>query len=164
MEILGFDIQAAFTPDVSLFEIFVRGSIMYLVVFVLLRVVLRRKQGVAFTDLLVVVLIADAAQNAMAAEYKSITGGLVLVGTLIFWAFLLDWLGFRNAMIQNFIHPPKMALVEDGRIVAKALRSELMTEGELMTQIRLNGLEKVEQVRAAYLEGNGQISVLKKDN
>ena len=52
-----------------------------------LRVALRRKSGaVAFTDLLVLVLIADAAQNAMAADYHSITAGLVLAGTLIFWA------------------------------------------------------------------------------
>ena len=79
MEILGFDIQKAFTPDVSLLEIFVRGTVIYLGLFFLLRVVLRRKAGtVAMTDLLVLVLIADAAQNAMNAEYHSITAGLVL--------------------------------------------------------------------------------------
>src|SRR4051812_7183896 len=165
MEILGFDIEKAFTPDVSLFEIFVRGSIVYLVVFFLLRVVLRRKSGsVTFTDLLVLVLIADAAQNAMAADYTSITDGIALIGTLIFWSFVLDWLGFRSQFVQRFIHPNKLPLIENGRFVQKSLRSELMTEEEVMTQLRLNGIEKLSEVRAAYMEGNGQVSVLKKES
>src|SRR5438477_11340913 len=164
MEILGFDIQKAFTPDVSLLEIFVRGTIIYLGLFFLLRVVLRRKAGtVAMTDLLVLVLIADAAQNAMNAEYHSITAGLVLCGTLIFWAYALDWLGYRIPAVQAHVHPEKKALVKDGRVVARTLREELMTKEELMTQLRLQGVDDVDKVRAAYLEGNGQVSVLKRD-
>jgi uncharacterized membrane protein YcaP (DUF421 family) len=164
MEIFGFDIERAFTPDVSLFEIFVRGSIIYLIIFLLLRVVLRRKSGnVAFTDLLVLVLVADAAQNAMAAEYHSLTDGLFLVGTLVFWAYALDWLGFHFPRIQRYVYPAKKALITHGRLVQPALREELMTIEELMTQLRLNGTDKVEDVRAAYMEGNGQVSVLKRE-
>jgi uncharacterized membrane protein YcaP (DUF421 family) len=162
MEILGFDIQEAFTPDVSPFEMFVRGTLIYLAVFVILRVALRRKSGaVAFTDLLVLVLIADAAQNGMAANYSSITDGLILIGTLVFWAYAIDWLGFHFPWFRRYVHPPMKALVEDGRIVERTLREELMTEGELMTQLRLNGTDRLQDVRAAYMEGNGQVSVLK---
>jgi uncharacterized membrane protein YcaP (DUF421 family) len=165
MDILGFDIAKAFNPDVSLFEIFVRGTILYLALFVLLRVVLRRKSGaIAFTDLLVLVLIADAAQNAMAADYQSITAGLVLIGTLVFWAYAIDWLGYRTPRIGRYVHPPRKQLVADGRPIEKTLREELMTIEELMTQIRLNGSEHLEEIRAAYMEGNGQVSVLKKQS
>ena len=61
------------------------------------------------------------------------------------------------------MHPEKKALVKDGRVVARTLREELMTKEELMTQLRLQGVDDVDKVRAAYLEGNGQVSVLKRD-
>jgi len=162
--ILGFDIGKAFIPDVSLVEIFVRGSLLYLALFVLLRVVLRRKTGaVAFTDLLVIVLIADAAQNAMAADYTSITDGLALVATLVFWAYAIDWLGYRFPLVQRYVHPEPKPLIEDGHVVQRSMDQELMTMAELMSQLRLGGAERVEDVRAAFIEGNGQVSVLKGD-
>ena len=66
-----------------------------------------------------------------------------------------------DGAVGRFIHPPKLPLIRDGRLVWESLRSELMLEEEVMTQLRLNGLEKLNEVRAAYMEGNGQVSVLK---
>ena len=164
MVILGFDIGAALTPDVSLFEMFIRGVVMYFGIFALLRVILRgRTSAVTVSDLLVLVLIADAAQNAMAAEYHSITSGIVLVATLIVCSVSVDWLAFRYPAIRRFVHPERKPLVVDGRVIRRTLEEELMTEGELMTQIRLNGVESIEEVKAAYLEGNGEVSVIKLD-
>lgn len=69
-----------FVPNLSIAEIVLRGTLVYLGLFALLRLVLNRQAGtLSTTDLLVVVLIADAAQNGMANEYKSITAGLILV-------------------------------------------------------------------------------------
>lgn len=159
---LGFDFGAALTPDVSLLETVVRGVVTYFSIFVLLRVILRgRTSAVTVSDLLVLVLIADAAQNSMAAGYNSITNGLVLVATLVLCSFLVDWLAVRSDRIRRFVHPEHKTLVMNGRIMRKILAEELMTEEELMTQLRLNGVEEVADVRAAYLEGNGEISVIK---
>lgn len=164
MVILGFDIGAALTPDVSVLETVIRGVVTYFAIFIMLRVILRgRTSAVTVGDLLVLVLIADAAQNAMAADYTSITNGVVLVGTLILCSFVVDWLAVRFEPVRRFVHPERKALVVNGRIMRKALREELMTEQELMTQVRLNGLDRVEDVKAAYLEGNGEISVVKAD-
>jgi uncharacterized membrane protein YcaP (DUF421 family) len=161
--ILGFDIGAALTPDVSLFEVIVRGLAMYLFIFVLLRVVLRgRTSAVTISDLLVLVLIADAAQNAMAAEYHSFTSGAVLVATIVLTSFMVDWLAYRFPILRRFVHPERKPLVRDGRIMWKVLREELMTEEELLTQIRLNGIEELADVSAAYLEGNGAVSVIER--
>ena len=163
--ILGFDIPAAFIPDVSLFETIVRGIVMYLAIFVLLRVVLRgRTSAVTVSDLLVLVLIADAAQNAMAADYLSITNGVVLVATIVLTSFTMDWLAFRFEPVRRFVHPEHKPLVVDGRVLRKTLNEELITEEELMTQLRLNGVEDPREVKAAYLEGNGEISVIKRSN
>ena len=165
MDILGFDIPAALIPDVSLLETIVRGIVIYLAIFVLLRVILRgRTSAVTVSDLLVLVLIADAAQNAMAAEYMSITNGVVLVATIVLTSFTMDWLAFRFDPIRRFVHPEHKPLVVDGRVLRKTLNEELMTEEELMTQLRLNGVEDPKEVKAAYLEGNGEISVIKRSN
>jgi uncharacterized membrane protein YcaP (DUF421 family) len=163
--VLGFDIGAALVPDVSLFETVVRGVFMYFTIFVLLRVILRgRTSAVTVSDLLVLVLIADAAQDAMAAGYESITNGVVLVATIILCSFGIDWLAYRVPVVQKLVHPERKPLITNGRIMRKVLREELLTEEELMTQLRLNGVEELEDVRAAYLEGNGEVSVIKRDS
>lgn len=165
MVILGFDIPAAFIPDVSLLETVVRGIVMYLSIFVLLRVILGgRTSGVTVSDLLVLVMISDAAQNAMASTYLSLTNGIVLVATIVVTSATMDWLAFRYPSIRRFVHPEHKPLIIDGRLIRKTLNEELMTEGELMTQLRLNGLEDPSEVKAAYLEGNGEISVIKRPN
>lgn len=164
MVILGFDIGAAFTPDVSLLETVIRGIVVYFGIFILLRVVLRgRTSAVTVSDLLVLVLIADAAQNAMASNYLSITNGLVLVATLVVCSVTVDWLAFHYPAVRRFVHPERKPLVINGRIIRRTLEEELMTEGELLTQLRLNGAESAEEVKAAYLEGNGEISVILRD-
>lgn len=163
MVILGFDIVKAFTPDVSLFEMVVRGAIMYFSIFLLLRVILRgRTSAVTMSDLIVIVVIADAAQNAMSAQYNSITDGIVLVATIVLCSFSVDWLAFRYPVVRNFVHPERTTLVIDGRILRKALEEELMTEGELMTQLRLHEVETLDELKAVYLEGNGEVSVIKR--
>lgn len=163
MVIWGFDIGKAFTPDVSLFEMVARGVIIYLAIFVLLRVMLRGRLGaMTISDLLVLVIIADAAQNALSANYTSITDGVVLVATIIGMSVVFDWLGYHVPALGKYFHPQRKPLVVNGRVIRKTLGEELMTEEELMSQLRLQGAEHIEDVRAAYLEGNGEISVIKR--
>jgi uncharacterized membrane protein YcaP (DUF421 family) len=165
LNILGFDITTALTPDVNLLETVVRGVVIYLSIFVLLRVILRgRTSAVTVSDLLVLVMISDAAQNAMAANYVSITNGLVLIATIFLTSFVMDWLAYRFEAVRRFVHPERKALIVDGRILRKALNDELMTEEELETQVRLNGVEDVAEVKVAYLEGNGAISVIRRSD
>src|SRR5881409_2972210 len=76
---------------IPLIEIILRGSVMYLSLFILLRVILKRQGGtLGMTDLLLIVLLADASQNAMAGEYKSLPDGIMLVATIVFWSYALD--------------------------------------------------------------------------
>ena len=163
MNLLGFDLAQALTPDVSLLETVVRGIVMYLTILVLLRYLIRGRTSSSMPDLLVVVLIADAAQNGMAAQYNSLTNGVVLVATIIGMSTLLDWLGQRIPAVEQFIHPAPRQLIEDGRFIKARLSHELMTEDEMMSQLRLQGVERVEDVKASYLEGTGEVSVIKKD-
>ena len=153
-----------FVPDTPLLEIVVRGTAMYLALFLLLRLVLKRETGaIGISDLLVVVLIADAAQNGLADNYSSIPDGLILVLTIVFWSWALNWLGFRFRLFQRLVHPDPLPLVRDGRLLRRNLEKELITEGELMSQLRLQGVDNIADVSAAYMEGDGRISVIEQN-
>jgi uncharacterized membrane protein YcaP (DUF421 family) len=145
-------------------EIILRGTIVYLFLFGLLRILRRGAGTIGISDLLVVVLIADAAQNAMASEYKSITEGLILVATIVFWDYFLDWLGYRFPSVRRLVRPSPLSLIKDGRIQRRNLRREMITEEELIEQLREHGVESVDQVKESYIEGDGHISVIAKDS
>jgi uncharacterized membrane protein YcaP (DUF421 family) len=161
---LQIDWQSIFIPSLHLGEIILRGTIVYLFLFVLLRLLKRGAGTIGISDLLVVVLIADAAQNAMASEYKSITEGLVLVTTIVGWDYFLDWLGYRFPRIRPLLRPSPSLLIKDGHILRRNLRREMITEEELIEQLREQGVESVEDVKQSYMEGDGRISVITKDS
>lgn len=156
------DWAKVFLPDTPILEIVVRGSLMYLILFWLLRFVLKRVAGtIGMADLLMVVLIADAAQNGLADDYTSVTDGIILVMTIVFWNYTLDWVGYRFPRFQRFFHPPPLPLVRDGQLLASNMRRELITRGELMSQLREQGIADLSQVKRAYIEGDGRISVVR---
>jgi uncharacterized membrane protein YcaP (DUF421 family) len=157
------DWKSVFIPSLHIGEIILRGTVVYLFLFVLLRLLRRGAGTIGISDLLVVVLIADAAQNAMASEYKSITEGLILVATIIFWDYFLDWLGYKVTPVRRLIRPAPLLLIKNGRVQRRNLRREMITEEELIEQLREHGVESVEEVKASHIEGDGHISVITKD-
>lgn len=157
----GIDWRSAFVPEVSLLELVMRGTIMYLALFGLMRFIFKREAGgLAMSDILVVVVIADAAQNALSADYRSIPEGVVLVLTVMGWSYALSWLGYHNELIGRMVHPPPLELVRDGRLLRRNMRQELITEDELMTHIREQGIADLSGVKTACMEADGRISVI----
>ena len=110
------------------------------------------------------VLIADAAQNAMAIQNHSITEGFLLILTIVFGNYTLDWLGKRSPRVAHLLHPPPLPLVKDGRLRRRNMRRELITEEELRSHLRQQGIAEFAQVQAAYMEGDGQISIIPRED
>jgi uncharacterized membrane protein YcaP (DUF421 family) len=159
------DWAKTFTPTQSLLETVVRGTILYLALVLLLRFALKREAGqLGMTDLLVLVLLGDASQNAMAGSYTSVTDGLLLVLTLVFWSYALNWLSYRFRPIARLLAPRPLPLVRDGRPLRRNMRRELITDDELMSQLRLQGVADLATVRMACMEGDGRISVITRDD
>jgi uncharacterized membrane protein YcaP (DUF421 family) len=161
--VLAIDWREVFVPSMSLLELVFRGSILYLTILALLRILRREAGAMSTADLLVIVLVADAAQNAMAAEYKSITEGIVLVATIFAWNYALDWLGYRYRWVYRLLHPAPLLLVKDGRVQRRNLRSELLTLDDLLEQLREQGVDDVSQVKRCYLEADGHLSVIRRE-
>ena len=154
-----------FVPTHSIVEIIARGSIMYLVIFAMMRFILKRQSGGLSTpDVLLVVLLADAAQNGMAGEYRSVTEGIMLVGTIIFWNFAIDWLEYQVPAMERLLRPAPLLLVEDGKVLRRNMRQELVTMDELLSKLREEGVESPNDVQRAFMEPDGNISVKKRED
>lgn len=159
--ISAIDWHALAVPTVSLLELVLRGSVIYLIILAALRLFRREAGALSTADLLVIVLVADAAQNAMASEYHSITEGVVLVGTIFAWNYLLDWLGYRYRWVHGLLHPPPLLLIENGHLQRRNLRAEMLTLADLTEQLRQQGIEEIAEVKRCYLEADGHLSVIR---
>jgi uncharacterized membrane protein YcaP (DUF421 family) len=157
------DWRGMFVPTGSVVELMLRGSLMYLLILAGFRMFRRDAGSLSVSDLLVVVLIADAAQNGMAGEYRSLTEGAVIVATIFAWNYVLDWLAYRSSVVYWLLHPPSLLLVRDGQILFRNLRSELITKDDLLQQLREQGVDDVGRVKKCFLESDGRMSVIRAD-
>lgn len=147
---------------VSPWELVLRGSVMYWFIFIAFRTFMRRDMGsIAISDVLFLMLVADAAQNAMAAEYRSISDGIILIATLLAWNVLVDWLSYSSPLMRRLLSPRTVLLVRNGSLIRPNLRKHFITEEELYGKLRENGVERIEEVKEAYMETDGTVSVLK---
>ena len=152
-----------FGLSVSPLDPIVRGTVMYLLLFVLFRLVIRRRVGaIGMSDILLVVIIADAAEAGLSGDAKSITHSALVVATIFFWNWFIDWLNYRVPALQGVLEPPPLLLIEHGRILRRNLRHEFVTEDELKAKLREKGVENVSDVAKAYMEADGNVSVIKR--
>jgi uncharacterized membrane protein YcaP (DUF421 family) len=151
-----------FEVHVPILELVLRGTLVYWLLFLIFRFLLRRDVGaVGIADILLLVIVADAAQNAMSGGYDTFTEGAILVLTIVAWNWLLDVLAYRFKAIRRFSSPGRLTLVQRGVPQRRNLRREFITMDELHEKLREQGIEKLSDVKLAYLEGDGQISVIR---
>lgn len=158
------ELLALFRFGVSPVELIVRGSAVYWFLFLLFRFVLRRDAGaIGIADILLLVLIADASQNAMAGGYQTVADGFVLVATIAGWNWAVDWASYRYTWVRRITAPPPLVLVRRGRILGRNLRREFLTVPELMAHLREQGIDKLAEVKMARMEPDGAISVIREE-
>jgi uncharacterized membrane protein YcaP (DUF421 family) len=157
------DWSQVLTFTVSPLELFVRGTLTYFFLFAVFRFVVRRDTGtLGPSDLLVLVIIADAAQNAMAGDYQSVPDGFVLIATIIGWSYALNWLSFRYPSWRRFVLPRALCIVRDGVRQDAALARELIADEEFDEMMREHGIEDLAEVKRAYLEPDGNVTVIRR--
>ena len=151
-----------FAIHVSVPELVLRGTLVYWLLFVIFRFILRRDVGaVGIADILLLVIVADAAQDAMSGGYDTVAEGAILVSTIIGWNWLLDFLSYYLPAVRRFSAPQRLLLVQRGVLQRRNLRREYITLEELHARLREAGVEKLAEVKHAWLEADGQISVIR---
>jgi uncharacterized membrane protein YcaP (DUF421 family) len=152
------DWQTMFIPSVSVFDLFLRSTFMYLAVLLVLRLLRRPKGALTGADFLAVVLIADAVKNAMGADFRSLTEGVVMVAVVYLWEYGLDALSYQSPRLRQLLNGGPLMLIRDGRLLRQNLRRVMLSRAEVQTQLRELGIEHLRDVRQAYLDADGRIN------
>lgn len=143
-------------------ESIIRGAIVYVVLLVLFRIAGKRSLTEVTTfDLVLLLIISEATQQAMIDNDNSMTNALLLVVTLIAMNILFSVLASRWKGFGKLVEDVPLVLVENGKLLEDRMHRERVSEDEVMEAAReLQGLERLEQVRYAILERNGHITII----
>jgi uncharacterized membrane protein YcaP (DUF421 family) len=115
----------------------------------------------SITDLVFILLISNAVQNAMVnGDWKSLWMGMIAAATLFMMNYGLKNLVFRNSFFRKLIEGEPVVLVSDGKLVEENISKEQISKNELEAAIREHGVEKISDVSEAVLETDGNISVV----
>jgi uncharacterized membrane protein YcaP (DUF421 family) len=145
-------------------EVALRTAIVYLALLAGMRVAGKREVGqMKPFDLVTLLIISNAVQNAMVGPDVSLIGGLAAAGVLLLVNFVVVRLVGRGGRAERFLEGVPTLLVKDGAFVDQALRHEGLAPDEVMMAVREHGIDDVRAVRAAYLEPDGTISVIPMD-
>jgi uncharacterized membrane protein YcaP (DUF421 family) len=144
-------------------DLFLRAVVIFAFVFVLMRVVGRRElAGLEPFDVILLVVIGDSVQQALTQDDYSVTGALIVVGTIAGLSVLVGWLGFRVPRLRRVLEGEPIVLVEDGNLIMRNLKHERIALEELLEEARTSQIETLDDVKWAVLETSGNISFIKK--
>ena len=148
----------------TLLEIALRTTVVYAALLVALRLTGPRQLGQMSTfDFVLLLIIANAVQNAMVGPDTSLTGGLVAAGVLVSWHRVIDWWRLRSRSAARLIGGEGIMLVHNGKLLDAHLLSAGITRDELRQALREHGVAQVSDVLLAVLEPDGAISVIRTD-
>jgi uncharacterized membrane protein YcaP (DUF421 family) len=148
-------------PQLPVHETLIRATLVYLVVCALIRLVPKRQAGnISPQDMVGAVIVGGLAVSAIANANAGPADIVLMIALVLGLNYALDWLGDRFPWLRRLIREPPTCLIRDGRVLWPALRREMLTEEELLAQLRKQGVEDISRVKAAYLEANGEVSVV----
>ena len=146
-------------------EFIVRGLIVYVFLIGLLRLTGRRQIGqLAPFDLVLLLVLSNAVQNAMNGGDNSVIGGLISATTLVAVNWLVSYATFRNKRLARVIEGRPQVIIHNGNVYRDVMQREQLTQSELDAALRAAGCACVDDVHFAVLENNGQISVRVRDH
>jgi uncharacterized membrane protein YcaP (DUF421 family) len=150
--------------DTTLLDIAFRTAVIYLVVLGGLRLLGKRETGqMTPLDLVLLLLLANAVQNAMTGPDTSLTGGIVAAATLLTVTVVTKRFGRRRGVVRGWLVGTPRLLIRSGEILRENLDKEGLSVDELHQALREHGVATVREVALAVLELDGSISVLKDD-
>lgn len=149
-------------PSVNVLELAARAVLVYVALLLALRIFGKREVG-QFTlyDLVFILLVANALQPAMTGPDTSLTGGLVLIVSLVTANWIVGRLD-RLPRVHRLFTPAPSVIIKDGTFITHVMQREGVTQDECEMAIREHGLAGAKDVKLAVLEADGSISVVPK--
>ena len=114
-------------------------------------------------DLVLLLVISNAVQNAMNGGDNSLGGGLASAVTLVVLNWLVGWAVYRWPRLERLVQGRPVVIVTDGRLHVPAMRRELLTLSELRSALRKQGIMRVSDCKKVVLEPDGTLSAVRRD-
>lgn len=141
-----------------------KTTVVYLFLVMGLRLLGKRELGqMTIYDLVLVIVLANAVQNAMVGDDSTLLGGIVAAVTLLFWNRLLTEALARSPRLERAMVGEPTLIVNDGQFIEDHMRREGITKEQVMAALREHGLDRLEQAHMCVLEVDGSISVVPTD-
>jgi uncharacterized membrane protein YcaP (DUF421 family) len=147
-----------FAPETPLLELIARGFVLYLGILALMRLLRRRTGGeVAHMDLIFMLLVAEAAAHSM-GHYSAVGDGLLVIVTFMALNYAVNALSYYVPAFKKLATLRPLEVVKDGKPLLDNMRREFLTEEELMSYLRQNGMDDLSKVKIAMIEAEGKLS------
>ena len=147
-------------PQESVLDLFIRGIVVYLGLFVLLRIIGKKHVGeLSPFDLVVLLVISETVDGSLIGDDHSLTGGLISAATLVVVVQLVGYFTWRFKAVEKFVDGLPRILVRHGHVCDDTLSREQVTRSELLESLRREGHSSLTNVRFAVLETDGSITI-----
>ena len=145
-------------------DIVLRATVMFAFLFGLLRLMGKRELGqMTSFELVTLVVLGDLIQQAITHNDFSLTGAVLAVSTFAFWGTVLGWISYRWPRAERWIEGAPRVLIREGQLIEANMKRDRLTRRELESEMRLAGIERINDVAWAILEPEGKISFIRRD-
>ena len=149
--------------EAPLWEILARGSAVYLLIVVVLRLLPKRQMGsIAPNAILALVIVGSLAADAIMGDVKAPADILLLILVILAWDYLSNLAEYHFPRFRGVAQDSPTLLIYQGVLLRENLRKEKLTEQELAASLRMQGFDEISQVQQAILEVDGRVSVVAK--
>jgi uncharacterized membrane protein YcaP (DUF421 family) len=146
-------------------DIVLRASVVFFVLYLVVRAMGKRELAqMTVFELIVLVVFGDIVQQGVMHNDFSLTGAILAIATLAFWALVLSWLTYASRKAELLLDGEPRVIVKDGEIIEENLRRDRLTHSEILSEMRLAGIAHLDQVAWAILEPRGKMSFIQRSN
>jgi uncharacterized membrane protein YcaP (DUF421 family) len=145
-------------------ELVIRASVIYWFLWVVVRGTGKRALAdMSPLDLLILVIIGDLVQQGTTASDMSIVGAMIVISVLLLWAFAADWVSQRSRKVEKALMGEPVVIVHDGKIIAKRARRERLSDEDVASAAREQGIGHIASIRFGVMEPDGKFSFITRD-
>jgi uncharacterized membrane protein YcaP (DUF421 family) len=145
-------------------EIVLRASAMFIVVYLLVRLLGKRELGqMTPFEFIVMVVIGDLIQQGITQSDFSLTGASLAIVTFAFWGVVLNWASYLSPRAERLLAGEPRVLIRDGELLRQNTRRDRLTRGEIESEMRLAGIARLQDVAWAVIEPGGKISFIRRE-
>jgi uncharacterized membrane protein YcaP (DUF421 family) len=143
-------------------DIVLRASVMFAVMYLLLRLLGKRELGqMTPFELVTLVVLGDLMQQGVTQSDFSLVGASLAIATFAFWSVALSWLSYLFPRAERVLEGEALVLICNGELIQKNLRRDRITRSEIESEMRLAGIGSMKDVAWALLEPNGRMSFIR---